>query len=52
MKIFIKTEVNFPSKEMQEIADEIRSSFEDGIVFVRPYIKVLIVSDEGKVYQL
>ena len=52
MKIIIKTEVNFTSKEIQKMADEIREAFEEGVVIVPPYTKVLIVSDDGKVYPL
>lgn len=52
MKILIKTDMFLPRDDAQEIAEQIKGDFETGFVQVPAYIKVMIITDEGKVFTI
>lgn len=52
MKILIKTDMFIPRDDAKEIADRIKRDLESGFVQVPPYIKVMIITDEGKVFTI
>lgn len=52
MKILIKTDTFMTHAEAQKIVERIKGEFEEGFVQVPTWLKIMIITDDGKVYTI